>query len=463
MIKQNGMRVFRRSVLVVVAVLAIAAGGFFAIGGGQIVSLMRGPRLPSAGESRKLADDLSYFRTAVLANEGGLSESQQQKFDAAVRTAHAPASTDELGWIAMRATRHLDNAHSQVLDPRMHRLPIRVHWFKDGLYVVKARRMHAGLLGQRIQRIGGVAPEILLTRLSESISGNAPWKRYRSEYFLVAPHALAASEATVMNDCVEIEYEAVSSASSDRVCADSELLPGNAFWEWLHLMPGSRNLGTSDWNTWKSSVDRLPLYLRDAEKTYVTFDAAELDATYVRLNGSIDDGPQALSAFLDDAINKIKQSPRRHVVVDFRFNWGGGYHLTRKFTAELPKSLPAGGRIFLVTGPNTFSAGLLAAARLRHFGGERVTVVGEPAGDALAFRSEGFVVTLPISKIVLYVSKYSHDFESGCGWFGDCYVLDKFIGVSVPSIEPQIHAANTGMDYGAGKDRVLEAIRNSLH
>src|SRR5205085_3928242 len=60
-----------------------------------------------------------------------------------------------------------------------------------------------------------------------------------------------------------------------------------------------------------------------------------------------------------------------------RFDWGGDYLLARRFAPRLASAIPADGKIFVITGPNTFSAGLIVAERLKHFAGSRVVVVGE--------------------------------------------------------------------------------------
>src|SRR5438477_499145 len=83
---------------------------------------------------------------------------------------------------------------------------------------------------------------------------------------------------------------------------------------------------------------------------------------------------------------------------------------TMNSARNLPNYMPPNGRIYLITGPNTFSAGLIAAARLKHFAGDKIVVVGKPAGDELQFRAEGFLIKLPVTGIRAYVSTARHDF-----------------------------------------------------
>src|SRR5256885_1891012 len=75
------------------------------------------------------------------------------------------------------------NAHSTIIDPRLRRVPLRFHWFADGLYVVKAAPAMETLLGARVLAIEGRDPEDVLTLLRPYIPGTEGWQRYRSEYF----------------------------------------------------------------------------------------------------------------------------------------------------------------------------------------------------------------------------------------------------------------------------------------
>jgi hypothetical protein len=176
------------------------------------------------------------------------------------------------------------------------------------------------------------------------------------------------------------------------------------------------------------------------------------------MNGSINDDNMPITRFVDESLALVRSNRRNNVIVDFRFNWGGGYENTVKLTRDLPKYVPANGHIYLITGPNTFSAGLIAAARLKHFAGNKIIIVGQPAGDELQFRAEGFLIKLPATGIKTYISTARHDFQHPIGWFSDCYFLDKFYGVAVDSIDSSIRVQNTGESYANARDEVLEAI-----
>ncbi len=202
----------------------------------------------------------------------------------------------------------------------------------------------------------------------------------------------------------------------------------------------------------------LPLYLQEPQKLFLLRDLPEHNAVYVRMNGSIDDEDISMRQFAEKSLVLVESSHRNNVVVDFRFNWGGSYNETIKFTRELPKYVPEKGHIYLITGPNTFSAGLIATARLKHFGGNKVVIIGQPAGDELQFRADGFLINLPATQIRVYLSTARHDFQHPIGWFSNCYVLDKFFGVAVDTIAPSIWIQNAGESFAQGRDEILETI-----
>ena len=442
-------------------VLLFLTGTFFAIGGGQLVNVMRGPVLPSGNMTATPMGDLEYLRQVVLKNERGVTRDKLEQFEKTIRTLtiDQPLDGDAASLVASQAMAKLDNAHSTLTNPCLHRLPIRVRWFADGLFIVKARSEWANLLGLKIVSIGERSPDKLLEHVAELVSGNESWRRYRSEYFLVAPASIAFLGGEVRDDGVTlVTIDRDGQETSFSLKPDPDVLPSDAFWEWENQLPGDGSFQTRGWKTLLRADMSLPLYLTETEKLFLLCDLPEHDASYIRMNGSINDEHMSVGQFTEKSLMFVRQSKRRNVIVDFRFNWGGGYDLTKTFTRELAKCVPAHGSIYVITGPNTFSAGLIGTARLKYFGDQKVVIVGTHAGDELQFRAEGFLVTLPATGIKVYVSTARHDFQHPIGWFSDCFILDKFLGVAVESIAPDVVVQNTGLSYASGRDEILETI-----
>ena len=87
--------------------------------------------------------------------------------------------------------------------------------------------------------------------------------------------------------------------------------------------------------------------------------------------------------FSDVACAALKAQKPRNVILDLRFDVGGNIMLTRGLARDIATTTP--GRVFVLTSPFTFSAGIVTASAAKHDGGPRVTLVGAPVSEALRF------------------------------------------------------------------------------
>ena len=81
--------------------------------------------------------------------------------------------------------------------------------------------------------------------------------------------------------------------------------------------------------------------------------------------------------------------------MDLRFNSGGDLVVARDFFEKLAHEAWADrpGRLFVIVGRCTFSAGLYHAAQMKQL--SRAIFVGEPVGDRLDYWAEGGQIVLP--------------------------------------------------------------------
>lgn len=450
--------VFSTVGIAALVIVALLSGAFFSAGGWQIVTALRGPNLPAEAGAPTPAGDLTYLRAAVLANKRGATPEQLAQFTTIIDQAPPPQSVDELTLVASRALASFDNAHTTLLSPLMRRLPIRLHWTADALIVVKARPEQAALLGRRILSLGGKTPEEMLASIPQLVGGGtANWARFRSEYFYSAPVALAFLGATTHDGSVELRtVDAFGLEETVTLAADAEPLPGDPFWDFLNAFPGDTHFQTEGWGTVLQPDQQLPLYLQETDKLYLLRDIPEQHAVYVRMNGSIDDERESVAAFTQRVLAQVSQTSPRYIIADFRYNRGGDYTMVLPLVERLSRAVPAHGRLYLIIGPNTFSAGLLAGSQFKHHIADRLTVVGEEAGDELRFRGEGMIVTLPATGAQIYLGAAWDDVANDCGWFSDCWPPNKFLLHGVGSLDPDIRVANTWESYRAGRDFIME-------
>lgn len=456
--------------IALVSMLALGVGAFFSVGGAQMLIALRGARLPLAPQQLTMAADIDYLRAGVIANEHGASILQFDRFKEIIDQGAAPQSVDDVTLLATRALAAFDNAHTTTLSPTMRQLPIRLHWTADALIIVKARPEYAMLLGQKIVSLGNRSPEEMLQAMPALVGGGTPgWVRYRSEYFYTAPTALAFLGALTQNNQVELRtIDELGLESVQTLHADEGLLPGDPFWDFLHCFPGDTSFQTTGWATLlqagtqeiasHQTGNALPLYQQEAKKLFLLRALPRQKAVYLRMNASFDDSDESIAQFTTRVLTLLQTQEAQNLIVDFRYNRGGDYTLSLPLIRALSLATPATGRLYVITGPNTFSAGLIAASQFKRFLKDRLTVVGEDVGDRLRFRGEGLILTLPKTKVALYLGTAWDDVATDCGWFADCWPPNKFLLRGVRSMSPNIRVANTWSSYRSRRDLVLETI-----
>ncbi len=426
--------------------------------------MLASPRYPDASPPHTLASDMSYFRDLVLLNEIGLTDEQKLRFDNVLESAKTPETIDELSLTMLEALAVIDNAHTTVLAPRMYRLPVRFHWTTDALIIVKTRPEYSDLLGQRVLSLGGRTPEQMLDQVHVLVGGGtANWKRYRSEFLYSAPSALSLMGAQVENRSVQLslvspngEHEVIA------IPADSEAMPGDPFWDFLDAFPSNKSFQTEGWKTLLSSDQPLPLYLQQAERILFAKNLPNDNAIYIRLNGSFNDDRETLTEFRERVLSTIDEAAPCNIIVDFRYNRGGDYTKVLPLVRDISQSVPPEGRLYLITGPNTFSAGLVAGSQFKRYIPDQLTVVGSEVGDVLRFKAEGFAPKLPASDVQVYLTTAWGDVGEGCGWLDDCFLPNKLLVRGIGSFEVDIQMENTWSAFVNGEDLVLRAIQSDI-
>lgn len=355
-----------------------------------------------------------------------------------------------------------DNAHSGIRyhDPRAlppKRLPLRLLWFPDGLFVARAYGDAADLAGAEVLSIEGRSPQALYLR-AKSLNGGSEInrKKYLTEFIESAGvlHALGLAAAP---DRLNLELRL---RSGERVRREVTMLsstdtPATAELERLwspQPLPGERG--------WTAALDAdaAPLYLRDADAPFRMLPLPQLDALYLQLRTNEDADGYPIADYLKRVEDELKRRPPSHLIVDLRFDVGGNLLTTLGFMRALPGRVR--GRTYLLVGRYTYSAGIVSAAAVKQGGGERVTVVGDELGDRLAFWSEGGMVSLPNSGLGLRYTNGTFDLKDGCSAKPEC--LDKLINVNFVSLKPAIAAPLTATAWLEQRDPAMDAVQRDL-
>jgi hypothetical protein len=127
---------------------------------------------------------------------------------------------------------------------------------------------------------------------------------------------------------------------------------------------------------------------------------------------------------------------------------------------KLPTLVP--GRVFALTSPWTFSAGISSVGYLEQAAPDKVTLVGEAVGDRMRFWAEGDAIVLPNSQAAMLMATERHDYLTGCKGYPDCHGNVVRNPIAVPDLDPDIAAPWTIEAWRAGRDPGMEAVATAL-
>ena len=338
------------------------------------------------------------------------------------------------------------------------RLPLRMIWFPEGWVVARAAPEVADLLGAKVTRIEGLSPAELLARLRPMWGGLDSYRRWNLEWIIESAGLLHTLGFAERSDRLRLDLLLSDGRRVERsiVFVPRTTVPqgGDPVRLWsAELWPGEAEKG------WRSAPTRPePLYLQEGAKFLRLAELPELDALYVQFRAHYDSPDERIADLMHSVDAAIVEHHPQRLVVDLRFDRGGNTELTRDWLRGLPDRIPD--RIYVLVGRYTFSAGIVAAAALKHDGAAKVRIVGENLADRLVFWSEGENICLPKSHYCLRATTGLWDLKGGCrgqaGCYGDQYQ------VTVGTLRPDLPAPITIAAWLAGRDPGLDAVKRDL-
>jgi len=404
--------------------------------------------------------DIAYLRRDFPRVDRSFTPETSRKFDSILSQTDERVPLLSDGEIAVAITRAVatsGNAHTRTFLMRhgnyFNRMPIRIYWFSDGLYVVKATAEFAEMLGTRLVAIGGVPIEALIVQMRDLIPGSDTWVLYKSSYFLNSPQLLHGVGAISDPNAVPLTLRSDDGAEFERELPPSPIQPRDSSYEaWVDLSPLSSG---NDWLHVLSGRE-VPPYLATPNAAC----AHKLlgNSLYIQINRNASDGTCDQSAFAREIRRLADSVSVTTVIFDVRFNTGGDYFETAEITRGIPAWFASAENIYIITGPATFSAGIVSTARLKYFSKGRALVVGESAGDGLRMWAEGPTFTLPNSGLQVKAATAFHDWAEDSFEPGKTFFPNLFRGVAAGDIHVDIPAPISFQDYLAGRDPAIDAI-----
>lgn len=425
------------------------------------------PMCPAASALEGVAltawqEDISVLLQQFPEREKGLTPETRAEFMKRIEALQSRLSELDEQHVAiaiMQAVAIAGNAHTaarpKLADLKYTRVPVRLHSFSDGIYVVKARPEHEQLVGGRVVSIGGRHIDDVMTAVGSLFYGNVSWKRYTGVGLITIPGVLFGLDLITNPAEFELEVESAEGViAKNTLVAEKKVAPENAE-DWWDLAPTKQRVDP-DWVfAFDAGKTPVPLYLKEPNIVFWTEYLPSSKALYVQYNSSTNQAGATAKDNVAKVLEALRGNNVERVVIDLRFNTGGNLMLMRgAFGRILREDLfQRAGSLYVITGASTFSAGLFHAANLKQEG--RAIVVGDLAGDDLDFWAEGGRwMLLPNSKMGVGTQSGFHSYSK----------IERpdlaehlYLDLSLDTLEPDLPAPMTFADYIAGRDPSLDA------
>lgn len=351
---------------------------------------------------------------------------------AALREA-IPGLTDAQVAVAlMQIMAAVGDAHTRVgpgwgPPGQRHDLPLTCELFADGLFVTAADPAYGALAGAEVLAVAGRPVAEVFAALADLIPrDNDLWLRVQTPRWLT--HADVLHGLGLLDDPAQVTLT-VRRAGDDARDVVVTTGPACTTDAWISAGPGD-------------DADDPPS-VRLANRPCAFTPIAGTRALYVAVNTWRDDPAAPMAAFFARMFAHADSARVDRLIIDLRRNGGGDNFLARPLWQGIVARplLNQRGRIFVLVGRRTFSAGVGAAVQLeRH---TAAVVIGEPTSSPPNFVGENVVVDLPYSGLRATVS--------------DLYWQNGNAMDYRAWLAPEVYVPPTFADYRAGRDPALAA------
>jgi hypothetical protein len=418
-----------------------------------------------AGSSQTLTmpqmrEDLVFLRDVFGTKDKSFDAQGRAEFNSFINGAITHVDSLDVPQFALDVARAVaipHNTHTAAFPQAFfHSLPLRLWWFSDGLYVVKAHPDFATLIGARIEKFGALGPQEALRRLRPYISGHQEWVNWVSANWLVFLEPLRAIGASASDKKVNITFRLADGTEKTlemQVRPSPDPTPNHD--PWAALIPDSKSLP----DRWPHALDGtvVPLAYRSPVDLSGEMIGHGQHVLYIRSNVIEPMGGDSFDQRVTEIQQTLVKERPTNIVVDLRLNTGGNFFNTLMLSEALPRLVHKGGRVFVLVDGVTLSAAIVTAARLKYFGDGRTLFVGSKVADPGGFWAEGGSLKLPNSRIQVNYASQFEDWSKGCDDLDKCYFASVAFGVKNVSFTPDIPVAPSFADYAAGRDPVLAA------
>jgi hypothetical protein len=342
-----------------------------------------------------------------------------------------PAWSDERILVEIRRLATLlGDGHSGVRVP-MHRIPVDLYRFTDGVFVIGGSREGTRLIGARVDSIGRLSMDAAMAAVKPYVprDNDMGW-------LLNGPRLLA-----------QVPTLSAIGAVRDTSAVDLALRFPDGHREHVRLAPYVGPLSRPTLAGGQLTGTR-PLYLSNDSPFWMARLPHD-QGLYMEYGAVAEPADETTQQFADRLVDTLRASHTRNLVVDVRNNGGGNTFLFPPLLDAVISfaASDSSHRIYLVVGRGTFSAAQNFATLVERLA-RNVITVGEPSGSRPNFVGESPTVRLPYSGAVTVVSSRFHQ---------NVDITDKRMWIA-----PMVPVPVSSMDYFGNRDPVLEAIMDLI-
>ena len=294
---------------------------------------------------------------------------------------------DELKVAITGLVASVGDGHTMIYPDFRVMYPLRLYWFKEGIYVLDASEEYQEAISLKLVTINGKPIDEVLTALGPIIScdNEAGFKYYVPSYML-APWVL---RGLGISDSDHVTMGFLDSEGQKVV---------------LTMYPEETQ--SIQYVASFSQRAGLPLYLRHPALYYWYEYIPQHNTVYFQYNVCANMPDQSFQAFTDELFEFIDHNRVERLVVDLRSNGGGNSSVMSPFIGRVKRSaLNDADKLFVIIGRRTFSSALLNALDLKQ--STKATFVGEATGGKPNHYGEVRTLFLPNTGLTVgYSTKY---------------------------------------------------------
>ncbi len=408
-----------------------------------LASLLSHASSVTPAEAVQWREDVRYFAEQAPQVHKNLFHSMtREQFDTAVKSLDERIPTmsrDQIIVEIIRIVGMIGDGHTyvQFLGPptSFRHYPVKLYWFPDGVYVLRADKKYAAAVGGRVIRLGKVSGQEAYDAVSRIVPHDNP-----SQIKARTPFYMSLAEVLDGLGLVD-DMEAVPLTVENDGVEKTVILKPEAGELDLHEfgLP-------ADWVDARDPSAPQPLWLKDPANRYWFEYLKDSRTLYVQFNAVAEKHDETIEAFFKRVMAFADANPVDRFVLDERLNGGGDNYLLRPIIHAFIRSNTVNqpGKLFTIIGRETFSAAMNCVNRMKL--NTNTLFVGEPTASSPNMYGDNRPLVLPNSKLTVRLSFL---------WWQDMDPRDQRIWQA-----PDLATELTFADYRAGRDPAMEAILN---